>query len=410
LIRFLHAADLHLGLRITRFEEHACNRIGEARFEAMEQLRACALEHQVQFILIAGDVFDDQSVSRGVAERAFTLLEASAIPCPVYIIPGNHDPLAPGGVWDRDPWSQDERARNIHLLRDPAPVSVPGLPVTIFPCPLRNRNSIDDPTAWIANHPRTEGELSIRIGLAHGSLALFPNLPLDDHLIRADAADHYALDYLALGHWHKPLCIPAADGFDRTAYSGTHEPMRFPDSGASGSTGWSAYSTDGDADAERFQDGGVGTALLVSIDEPGAPPGIETLEVGRLRWVAERWDVSSHPIGELISMYAERESRELTLLRLTLHGVLDPEQHQQIDGVLREIVCHRYYPGSSLDADLVLVEPHPDELSRLVGEGVLARVLGRLRDESRSPDATVKRVADQALKVLYRIAWEEQSR
>ncbi len=59
-----------------------------------------------------------------------------------------------------------------------------------------------------------------------------PNLPLDDHLIRKDAADHYRLDYLALGHWHKPLRHRSSDGAERTAYSGTHEPMRFPGSGA----------------------------------------------------------------------------------------------------------------------------------------------------------------------------------
>src|SRR5258708_706691 len=184
MIRFLHAADLHLGLRITRFEESACQRIGEARFEAIEQLRAEAAKHQVHFILIAGDVFDDHSVSRTIAERAFTLFEGRAIPCPVYIIPGNHDPLTPGGVWDRDPWTREQPTKHVQLLREPAPVRVPGLPVTIYPCPLRNRNSIDDPTAWIAKHQRTDGDHTIRIGLAHGSLNFFPNLPLDDHLIR----------------------------------------------------------------------------------------------------------------------------------------------------------------------------------------------------------------------------------
>jgi hypothetical protein len=249
----------------------------------------------------------------------------------------------------------------------------------------------------------------IRNGLAHGSLSLFPNLPLDDHLIRPDAADCYSLDYLALGHWHKPLSVAAADGVGRMAYSGTHEPMRFPDSDAGGSTGWTPCSTDGDA--ERFQDGGRGTALLVSIDAAGAPPRIETMEVGRLRWAAERCDVSSHPLGEIISMYAARENRELTLLRLCLHGVLDPEQHQRIDGVLKDIIANRYCPGSSLEADEVLVEPNADELAGMVGDGVLSRVLGRLRDESgrAGTDAAVKRIADQALKLLYRIAWEEQA-
>src|SRR6516164_7088350 len=247
MIRFLHAADLHLGLRITRFEETACQRIGEARFEAIEQIRAKAVEYQVHFILIAGDVFDDHSVSRTIAERAFTLFEGKAMTCPVYIIPGNHDPLTPGGVWERDPWTRDQPTKNIRLLREPTPVAVPGPPVTIFPCPLRNRNSINDPTAWIANHPPLEGARMIRIGLAHGSLNFLPDLPLDDHLIRKDAADRYSLDYLALGHWHKPLRHRSADGIERTAYGGTHEPMRFPGLGASLSTGWTAYSADGNA-------------------------------------------------------------------------------------------------------------------------------------------------------------------
>ncbi len=407
MVRFLHVADLHLGLRITRFEEVACSRIGEARFEAIEQLRARAVENQVHFILIAGDVFDDHSVSRVIAERAFTLFEGSAIPCPVYIIPGNHDPLSPGGVWDRDPWTRDQATKHIQLLREQTPLTVPGVPVTIFPCPLRSRTSSDDPTAWIAAHPRTSDDRMIRIGLAHGSLNLFPNLPLDDHLIRKDAADCLGLDYLALGHWHKPLRHQSADGADRTAYSGTHEPMRFPGTGAGLSTGWSSYSADGDA--ERFQDEGRGTALLVTIEGPESPPRIETIEVGRLRWIAERQDITSKTLEEIISTYAGSDSRELTLLRLSLFGVIDPEKYLQIDTVLRDVVCNRYLPGSSLDTDEVLVEPKPEELSRLVGDGVLSRVLGRLHEDATSTDAGVKRLADHALRLLYRIAWEEQS-
>jgi DNA repair exonuclease SbcCD nuclease subunit len=406
MVRFLHAADLHLGLRITRFEESACERIGEARFEAIEQLRAKAFEHQVHFILIAGDVFDDHTVSKQLAERAFALFEGRTLSCPVYIIPGNHDPLTPGGVWDRDPWLRQQATKHVQVLREPAPVRVPDLPVTLFPCPLRNRNSAADPTAWIEKEAAPNGERRIRIGLAHGSLNLLPNLPPDDHLIRPDAADHYGLDYLALGHWHKPFRHRSKDGVERTAYSGTHEPMQFPGSGAGLSTGWTSYSAD--RDAERFQDEGRGTALLVSIAELGAPPAIETLEVGRLRWSGEQVDLTARPLGEVISHFAEREERERTLLRLTLSGVLDPEKHQRLDE-LRNIVCNRYYPGSQLYSDEVLIEPNPEELHRIVGTGVLARVLGRLQQEAQSTDDATKRIADHALKLLYRIAWEEQA-
>jgi DNA repair exonuclease SbcCD nuclease subunit len=405
MIRFLHAADLHLGLRITRFEQSACDRIGEARFTALQQLREKAAEHRVDFILIAGDVFDDISVSRTDAARAFAILEGSQSACPVIIIPGNHDPLVPGGVWDRDPWLRDQPHLRVHLLRKAEPVVIPGLPVTIFPCPLRQRRSIDDPTAWIAGHPRADDSRMFRIGLAHGSLRILPNLPDDDHLIRKDAIDHYGLDYLALGHWHKCSAYKSSDGAERTAYSGTHESMRFAGVGTGVATGWASFSTDGDA--ERFRDDGHGRAILVKMEAPGAPPRIETVETGRLRWLAEERDVTAQPLGDLISDFSRRENPERTILRLILSGVVEPRGHARIEE-LNQIVQHRYHGGSSLDADAVLIEPNAEQLGEVVGDGVLKRVLERLKEDAQSTDAGVKRVAEHALKLLYRIAWEEQ--
>src|SRR5205814_1187797 len=113
---------------------------------------------------------------------------------------------------------------------------------------------------------------------------------------RKDAADHYGLDYLALGHWHTRSTHSTSDGAERTAYSGTHESMRFPGTGAAVSTGWSSFSTDGDA--ERFRDDGHGRALLVTIDSAGAPPHVEAIEIGRLRWSAEQRDVTAQPFGD----------------------------------------------------------------------------------------------------------------
>ena len=44
----------------------------------------------------------------------------------------------------------------------------------------------------------------------------------------------------------------------------------------------------------------------------------------------------------------------------------------------------------------------------LPGLRAVLRVLGRLQQDSQSTNAGTKRVADHALKLLYRIAWEEQ--
>ena len=399
-VRFLHTGDLHLGMRITRFDESACNRIIEARFEAAENLRAKARELEVDFVLVAGDLFDDHTVSRNIAERAFSLFEATR--CPVYIIPGNHDPLIPGGVLDRAPWEGAQPAKNIHVLRIRAPMPIDN--ATLFPCPLRHRHSLEDPTAWIASHPRSPGE--VRIGLAHGSLDL-PHIPLprDDHIIRLDAADRLQLDYLALGHWHKPMIRRSPDGIERVAYCGTHEPMRFPNAKASTSTGWAPYSSDGDAD--RFQDENRGTALLVNID--AGRPTVETVEVGRLRWQVEERDLTVRSVRELVAEYGDRDQRALTLLRLHLTGVVDAESLVQIDRTLSDIICNRYARGSSLVTNDLIVEPAPDQLSAIAGDGVLSRMLSRLKADQGSNDPATRHITEHALKLLYRLAWEEHT-
>jgi DNA repair exonuclease SbcCD nuclease subunit len=403
MVTFLHAADLHLGLRVTRFDEEACKRVEEARVAALQNLRAKGAELKVDFILVAGDVFDDHSISRSEASRVFPILESSADKCPIYLIPGNHDPLVPGGVWDRDPWLREQPHLRVHFLRKREPVPLPNLPVTLFPCPLTQRRSMEDPTSWIADHPRGADDHRIRIGVAHGSLNVM-RLPDDDHLIRPDAALHYGLDYLALGHWHKRFLYKSADGVERTAYSGTHEPMSFAgDAGLA--TGWSSFSADGNAD--RFQSDGHGSALLVTIDGPHAPPKIEPVEIGRLRWRAEQRDLTSQSLGSLIAEYSQREQPELNILRLVLTGVIAPQGHARLEE-LRNIILHRYHAGSSLDTSSVLIEPDEQQLAEVVGHGVLKRVLERLREDTQSADTKTKRTAEHALKLLYRLAWEEQ--
>ena len=90
MVSFLHAADLHLGLRITRFPKDVTNRIREARFQALEKIRQSAKNQQVDFVIFAGDLFDDHAVDLDLARRAFDILESFS--CPVYVLSGNHDP------------------------------------------------------------------------------------------------------------------------------------------------------------------------------------------------------------------------------------------------------------------------------------------------------------------------------
>ena len=94
-IKFIHAADLHIDspMRILSSEDPvAGRRIQTATRDALSELVRVAIERNVSFVVIAGDLFDNSwdSVETGVWTSAkFRELDGAGIP--VYIVHGNHD-------------------------------------------------------------------------------------------------------------------------------------------------------------------------------------------------------------------------------------------------------------------------------------------------------------------------------
>src|SRR5262249_13962811 len=94
-ISFLHAADIHLDSPLRGLEqyEHApAERIRGATRRAFERLIDLALERRVDFVLIAGDLYDgdwrDYNTGLYLARQLGRLRDAAI---PVFVIAGNHD-------------------------------------------------------------------------------------------------------------------------------------------------------------------------------------------------------------------------------------------------------------------------------------------------------------------------------
>lgn len=95
MFKFIHAADIHLDsplLNLEHYEDAPLEELRVATREAFDNLIRLAIEEQVAFVLIAGDLYDkdspDFNTPRHVRER-FRELERHGIQ--VYIIQGNHD-------------------------------------------------------------------------------------------------------------------------------------------------------------------------------------------------------------------------------------------------------------------------------------------------------------------------------
>ena len=95
MFKFIHAADIHLDspLRgLSRYEGAPLERIRGATRQALENLAALAVDEQVAFVLIAGDLYDgdwkDYNTGLFFNAQMSRLREAGIR---VYVVKGNHD-------------------------------------------------------------------------------------------------------------------------------------------------------------------------------------------------------------------------------------------------------------------------------------------------------------------------------
>lgn len=369
MLRFVHTADWQIGMRAA----HVGSR-GEAvrreRLLAAGRVVQVAREAEAQFLLVAGDTFEDHAVDRSLVRQiADTLAE---FPGPVYILPGNHDPLTPGSVWDHPAWRD---RGNLVVLCESKPLRIEG--GWLFPCPAVARHSRQDPTAWIATATQESG---FRIGVAHGTLA---SLKQDepDYPIALEAARHAALDYLALGHWHSTTVVG-----ERIAYSGTHETTKF-----------------GERDS--------GQALVVEIAAPGAAPRILPRRTGGLAWHQVHRELRQP--GRLAAVRRELEqiaSRDTSLLELKLTGCLfegDFREQAAIERLIRE----EFLFARNLSQDLY--EAPEGAWWTELPAGPLRTTAERLADWSRGdfdgprPEGADPQTAWQALRELHHLSRAE---
>jgi len=357
-VRFLHTADWQIGMN-ARHTGAASPRVREARFRTAERLAEIARQQQVDFAVLAGDTFEHHAVALAEVERTADIL--GRFPCPVLVLPGNHDPLEAGSVWERPVW---KAFNNIRILGEACPLEMGE--AVLFPCPLRSRWSADDPTAWI---PAGSGAGRIRIGIAHGTVE---GVPAADraHPVPADAAWARRLDYLALGDWHSLQVFGDAQRGFRMAYSGTPEPTSFGEKAS-------------------------GRALIVEIDAPGAPPRLHEVETAQLVW--RRIEREIRQPGELRAVREETErlAGPNVLLEVKLKGALAPEDEAVLDslgGLAGQFLLFRIEHSELLPC--LRLEDLP--------EGPLKEAAQRL--EQKTKEAETASAARLALRTLLRLA------
>lgn len=308
-MRFLHTADWQLGMTRHFLNGEAQPRYSAARRDAVAGLGAIANETGAEFVVVAGDVFEhNQLAPRDVS---LSLEAMRAIGVPVYLLPGNHDPLDASSVYTSalfvaekpDNVTVLDRA-GLHLVR-------PGL--EIVAAPWRSKKPTTDLLGEVLDGLTADGVTRIVVG--HGGVDLFEPDRDKPSLIRLATVEaalaRGAVHYVALGDKHSRTDVGSTG---RVWYSGSQEVTNYdhiePD---------------------------PGHVLVVEVDEqdPARAVRVEGRRVGRWRFVTLRRSVdTARDVVDLDINLDQLPNKERTVVQIALTGTLTVTDKAALDACL----------------------------------------------------------------------------
>lgn len=202
MVRFLHLADVHLD---TAFEGRSAalrDHLRSALRTSFRRAVDCALDEDVDAVLIAGDLFDDDRLSVTTEDFLVEQLERLATSeITVVYTTGNHDP---GGRDFRA--SKIDWPEGVHYVDRRDPVEIPVLgregeqKATVV---AAGHASAQEQENLAARFPETEGSVP-HVGLLHAHVTSAAQVEAHDRYAPCNVDDLQARDYAywALGHIH----------------------------------------------------------------------------------------------------------------------------------------------------------------------------------------------------------------
>jgi DNA repair exonuclease SbcCD nuclease subunit len=379
-LKLLHTADWHLGRRFLSFPEEAQKKLSRARLDVVGRILEVARHNAVHAILCAGDIFDEplplSDFWQGLAKR---LAEHPGTHAPLFLVPGNHDPLTDESVWSPGHPFRAQLPSWVHVVdRDDFEYELSPSAV-LYARPCRSRAGESD--LALALPSRLANDDRLRIGCVHGS-----TFDLEGHQanfpISRNAGVERGLDYLAIGDTHSfrdvtpNLPVP-------TVYPGTPE-------------------------AGTFDDGDAGHVALVAMFRHGVRPKVARERVAFWQWL----DVRCRSVHDLRSVLSLKQL-ERHVLRLHLDMTVSLSEESEVEQLVSELRGTEAVHGRAgiLIEDrsgmrLIIGEENafPDDLPPVLKDTVTR--LKRLSDFAEEPE---KSRAARALSHLHRMVYSQMA-
>ncbi len=362
-LTFIHAADLHLGAPfrgLRALSDMWAERLLKAIPEAYDRVIDAALRRKVDFVVIAGDIFDKARTSYADYLHFFNgLKRLDAASIPAYLCTGNHDPYT---SWQHDFFAlppnttmfSGEHPSFALYERDGEPL-----------CVLGGRGYYNQ--TWSAEADIAEGVTRAEAERALGSRAtaapygvgvLHTGLDIDPLKAPTSPAKllRSGFDFWALGHIHARCSLPKDN--PRIAFSGCIQGRDIKETG------------------ER----GVNVVTLTA----GAPNKVEFVPTASVVWqrasvdigeCATLSEVTDKVMRELFRLNGNSRCEEMCV-RVTLTGTTPLHDILKRTGVLEDMreSLNEMYTAFFCDA-LVDDTRAPRDMEALRGEGLFPSVL-----------------------------------
>jgi DNA repair exonuclease SbcCD nuclease subunit len=370
-LKVLHTADWHLGKRFQSFGEEDRKKLTRARFEVLDSVFGVAEQSAVDAVLCAGDLFDDPFPAREWWEPVTEMLGKLAWnDRPIFMLPGNHDPLVAESVWSSEHPFRRSLPGWVHVVDRSNFVYRFGEKAVLYAVPCMSRAGQSDPSDTIPC--REAGDERVRIGMMHGS-----TFDMEDHHtnfpIGEDSVVKRGLDYLAIGDTHGFRYVPPSRKVPPTIYPGAPEPTAF----------------------DEKEPGHVAVVLFTKRREAH----VQKRRVATWTWE----DATVRSLAELLALRDRRDLKKL-VLQLHVEMRLPLIEYEQAETLLRELQGTDAQTGrvGILVLDRAKLELDTTDMAALLAG--LPEVLVRAADLIKSdPDAN-PRVTQEALYKLYKLS------
>lgn len=218
-IKIVQSGDFHLDSPLSLHHLGFRQKRREELLYAFKNVIDFARKEDAHLLLLTGDLFDSQRVTRKTLD--FIVQSLATFTGKVFIAPGNHDPHTPGGIYE-----ETKFPKNTHIFKSYEEVYLDDLDCLICGQGFQEEYSIEN---------FLEGKIAgsrgaVKIMVMHGEVSSSPN---SYNPISKESIKNCEFNYLALGHRHEYSGI-LREGKTSYAYAGIPEGRGFDEQGDKG--------------------------------------------------------------------------------------------------------------------------------------------------------------------------------